>query len=212
MAHGSSNPAAGTDKRRSGKQGAYDPRFVQRGEKINPQSKENFSSSFLIRGVVILNVASGFTCESVLSLFSLCFSNWMGIVLRLLTWRSSLRIVSRERTVSGSPFFFSRYIDTAVGVTCLHESFPQVRFFEKIAPSDLGCPWTQLSLPAKCGEKWCGAPDPPLQMFFSDGNALGCVGVLLCDYERPVCGVSVAPQRFLFSCISVSLSFLKRKS
>eukprot|EP00752_Nemacystus_decipiens_P009510 g8501.t1 len=59
MAHGSSNPVPGKDKRRSGKQGAYDPRFVQRGEKINPQSKENFSSSFLIRGVVVLNVASG---------------------------------------------------------------------------------------------------------------------------------------------------------
>lgn len=61
MAH--STPASGTDKRRSGKHGAYDPRFVQRGEKINPQSKESFSSSFLIRGVVVLNVASGCTCE-----------------------------------------------------------------------------------------------------------------------------------------------------
>lgn len=68
MAHGSSNPAAGKDKRRSGKQGAYDPRFVQRGEKINPQSKENFSSSFLIRGVVVLNVASGCACESLVFL------------------------------------------------------------------------------------------------------------------------------------------------
>ncbi|CAM9743211.1 unnamed protein product, partial [Ectocarpus fasciculatus] len=58
MAH--STPS-GTDKRRSGKGSAYDPRFVQRGEKINPQSKESFSSSFLIRGVVILNIASGCT-------------------------------------------------------------------------------------------------------------------------------------------------------
>lgn len=63
MAHGTSGQAAGTSKRGLGKQGAYDPRFVQRGEKINPQSKENFSSSFLIRGVVILNVASGIACE-----------------------------------------------------------------------------------------------------------------------------------------------------
>lgn len=59
------NPANGPDKRRAGKNGAYDHRFVQRGEKINPQSKENFSSSFLIRGVVILNIASGCTCESI---------------------------------------------------------------------------------------------------------------------------------------------------
>lgn len=54
---------AGGEKRRSGKNGAYDPRFVQRGERINPQSTENFSSSFLIRGVVIINVASGCACE-----------------------------------------------------------------------------------------------------------------------------------------------------
>lgn len=67
------NPAMGPDKRRSGKSGAYDPRFVQRGEKINPQSKENFSSSFLIRGVVILNVASGITCEFVRGQFELLF-------------------------------------------------------------------------------------------------------------------------------------------
>lgn len=64
MAHSTSNAGGPTDKRRSGKHGAYDPRFVQRGEKINPQSKENFSSSFLIRGVVLLNVGSGVSCES----------------------------------------------------------------------------------------------------------------------------------------------------
>ncbi len=69
MAHGTSNPATGTNKRGLGKHGAYDPRFVQRGEKINPQSKENFSSSFLIRGVVILNVASGCACESPLTIY-----------------------------------------------------------------------------------------------------------------------------------------------
>lgn len=55
---------ANGEKRRAGKHGAYDPRFVQRGERINPQHTENFSSSFLIRGVVILNIASGCTCKS----------------------------------------------------------------------------------------------------------------------------------------------------
>ena len=62
MAHNTSSAASG-EKRRSGKHGAFDSRFVQRGERINPQNKENFSSSFLIRGVVILNVASGVACE-----------------------------------------------------------------------------------------------------------------------------------------------------
>lgn len=62
MAHNTSSVTSG-EKRRSGKHGAYDPRFVERGERINPQNKENFSSSFLIRGVVILNVASGVACE-----------------------------------------------------------------------------------------------------------------------------------------------------
>lgn len=52
------------EKRRAGKHGvSYDPRFVQRGERINPQKTENFSSSFLIRGVVLLNVGSGIACK-----------------------------------------------------------------------------------------------------------------------------------------------------
>ncbi|CAB1103980.1 GT2 [Ectocarpus sp. CCAP 1310/34] len=59
MAHSTSG--SGPGRRRNGKPGAYDTRFVQSGEKINPQSTESFSSSFLIRGVVVLNVASGCT-------------------------------------------------------------------------------------------------------------------------------------------------------
>ncbi|CAM9342279.1 unnamed protein product [Ascophyllum nodosum] len=58
MAH-HSVPGMG-EKRRAGKQGAsYDPRFVQRGERINPQTIETFSSSFLIRGIVLLNIGLG---------------------------------------------------------------------------------------------------------------------------------------------------------
>lgn len=61
MANSTANPG---EKRRSrGKNGAYDPRFVSNHERINPQDTENFSSSFLIRGVVVLNVASGIGCE-----------------------------------------------------------------------------------------------------------------------------------------------------
>lgn len=58
--------AQGTEKRRGRAKGggAYDPRFVNRADRINPQETENFSSSFLIRGVVILNIASGTACES----------------------------------------------------------------------------------------------------------------------------------------------------
>lgn len=62
MAHHTSNTG---EKRRARGKGAYDPRFVSGRERINPQDTENFSSSFLIRGVVILNLASGVACEFV---------------------------------------------------------------------------------------------------------------------------------------------------
>lgn len=57
MANSSANP--GEKRRGRGKNGAYDPRFVNRADRINPQETENFSSSFLIRGVVVLNVVAG---------------------------------------------------------------------------------------------------------------------------------------------------------
>lgn len=61
MANSAGNP--GEKRRGRGKNGAYDPRFVNRADRINPQETENFSSSFLIRGVVVLNVAAGAACE-----------------------------------------------------------------------------------------------------------------------------------------------------